>query len=211
MSLIPPESFSFPDDFSRSISRARALQERQRHARKTDLTASDAPLRSDAPSPKPKPAPPARAAIVRKPLFGKTKSRAVAIKANARPPGVKPAAPVRLTKSKSLRPADAIVDLAPKPESVATAAPMPRNQPDRILPVAPVQRRRRKRLQRFLTIEIPAVAVLMAAAAAGLTHQFADPIAVTALNIVTILAASVTAITPIAFFAKTPTLPTADR
>lgn len=254
MSLIPPESLSFPDDFSRSISRARVLHERQRYARKTAPRSPNEKRSALKPQPAPKPQPvpmpsakvevaqppkvekpaaepngdtgrvtkqsaPARAPIARKPLFGQMSNREVAIKAHAQPARGKTPAPVRLPKTPR---ANSIVDLVPKPESEVVPAPAPLanvaepaperpNEPEHVVPAPPTHRRRRRKLQRFLKMEIPALIILLAAAGAGVTHQFRDPVAVMALNIITIASAFVSAIVPIVLFAKPPTLPPNQR
>lgn len=237
MSLIPPESLSFPDDFSRSISRARVLQERQRYAGKKRRGKSRVPppvkLPAEPPQPAPSPAPvaplvtiaaapapetptetkvpaaPERTPIARKPLLGKTNARTVAINAKPRPPSAKTPPPVRLPKL--VRAENVIVDLAATPPMAKPVVAAPPKQRERVLPLPPVQRRRRKKMRRFLQIEIPSLTLLGLAAAAGLTHQFHDPVATLILNIVTIAAAFITAITPIALFAKSPTLPPNER
>jgi hypothetical protein len=66
-------------------------------------------------------------------------------------------------------------------------------------------------MMRFLKIEIPAVIVLIASAVCGFLRPFPNPGVILIVNAVTIAAACVVAITPIVFFAATPTLPQADR
>lgn len=232
MSLIPPESLSFPDDFSRSISRARILEECERYARKHTRTRPSRSKRArpvpqatvpiPAPAPEPAPAPiekptpvvpktppPEQPPIARKPIAAKPISRQANTTAKARPASVKPAPRVRLTKS--IRPEKVDVDLAPRRPNPPVTAQLPPKEAERVLPLPPVVRRRRKRSRRFLAVEIPAVVVLLLAAFAGLTHQFSDPIALMVLNGVTVIAAFVSAVTPIVFFAKSPILPPNER
>jgi hypothetical protein len=241
MSLIPSESLSFPDDFSRAISRARVLHEQERYARKNkrgkSAKRSEQPRAEIAPAPSmqprptleanptpepvvaepavtiapppQQPAPSERPLIARKPLLGKTSASAVALKGKVRPAGVQTPAPARLTKAD--RPAKVDVDLGQKAENRPVSATPRSGERERILPLPPVQRRRRRKMQRFWKIEIPAGVVLAAAAAAGLTHQIHDSSALMALNIITIAAAFICVVTPIVLFAKTPTLPANER
>jgi hypothetical protein len=223
MSLIPSESLSFPDDFSRAVSRARVLHERQRHARKTEPATAAAPKEPAASriqqSVKPAPAKenvsaPTPKLIPRKPMIRNISAPSVAIQSNTRPAGPKKFAPVRLPKPMRVPP-DVVVDLAkeakpPAPIAVAAAVNQP-NEKEQVLSAPALPRRRSRKLRRFLKIEIPAVIVLAACAWAGLTHQFGNPLAITILNYVTIAVACVVAITPIALFAATPTLPRSER
>ncbi|GEM_PF-3278351 len=212
MSLIPSESFSFPDDFSRSVSRARVLEERQRYARKTEKKAP--------PEPKKEVAAPVeaeraevktvkRAVIARVPRFGKSAAPKVAIPGNARPPGAKKVAAVRLAKSVRVPP-NVVVDL-PKEAAVWSAPIAQTKEEELVVAASAIPRRRSRKLQRFLKIEIPAVIVMIASATVGFLHPFPNPIAGIIVNAVTIGAAFVATITPIAFFALSPTLPPTER
>ena len=73
------------------------------------------------------------------------------------------------------------------------------------------RRRRKLKMRRFVIYEMVAVAILLPLAIIGLTQHFTTPALVWIMNILTIAAAVVAAVIPIAFFAFTPTLPEIER
>src|SRR4051812_19508289 len=160
MSLIPSESFSFPDDFSRSISRARTLEERQRLAGKTQPAAPAKPKEEPAARIEPPPRVeatsvkvpaakenvPAAKPVPRKVPFRNVSASKVAAQSNARPPGAKRFGPVRLTKAVRVSP-KVVVDLAKKaPPAAEIAAP---NEEQLMLTPPNAPRRRNRKMPRF--------------------------------------------------------------
>lgn len=69
----------------------------------------------------------------------------------------------------------------------------------------------RRKWKRFILIESIALGVLVPTAASALSHYFVDPVAVLAMNVLTIAAALVAGVVPILFFAIAPTLPRTER
>ena len=76
---------------------------------------------------------------------------------------------------------------------------------------APLLQRRRGKLMRFIIAEASAIGVLLLAATFALSSHPVDSALVSAMNIVTIVAAAAVAMLPIIFFAIAPILPRAER
>jgi hypothetical protein len=194
MSLIPSESYSFPDNFSRDLSRARIRNEIQ--SVRARVKPQSRRSRSVAPPPTEKPKP----------------SNGVSFPIVSRN-GTSPKAPVNgngRTSSELVH-----VDLTP-PSRIQMEAPRvspaKHDETDidaRVVP--PVKMRRRGKLVRFILTELLAVSVLVPSAMLALLHRFTDPTLILTMNILTIVSAVVVVIVPIIFFAIPPTLPRNQR
>jgi hypothetical protein len=189
MSLIPSESHSFPDDFSRSISHARV---------KDEVKAVRAAVKPQPRKARAVPIPAAPAAPIARPMPRTAPVQEPRLVSNVR--GPKPFGPVRSTKRVD-------VDLAPKQkQTAATQIEMPLG--DEIALASPqIRSRRRRKWARFLVIEFFAIAVLVPSAMAALSHYFSNPALILTMNLSTIVSAIIAAIVPIIFFAIPPTLP----
>jgi hypothetical protein len=189
MSLIPSESHSFPDDFSRTISHARV---------KNEVQAVRASLKPQPRRPRAAAIPPAPAAPIEPPTASSAPVKEH--KLSVSPRVTRPYGPVRSTKRLSARPVPALE------ESEATQIEMALG--DEIMLASPlVKRRRRRKWGKFIATELLAIAVLAPSAAAALTHYFVSPQLIMTMNLVTIVSAIMVAIVPIIFFAIPPKLP----
>jgi hypothetical protein len=236
MSLIPNESYSFPDHFLRAQSRARAQHQKNSAApakKPRESTPSRPVVRAPAPierapvaverppapvdrplaSVEPAPAPIARAPvpIIRAPV---TPPRAAAppvkVKPNVRPRGLTPRP---TAAAKPARPA-----FVPRPASQPKIAKSARHE------AAPAveefqfdlfpekthrraNRPHRGKLLRFFLFEGLAALVLIPCAILIFLRYLTDPTLITVTNIAAIASAIALAIIPIVFFAIGPTLP----
>src|SRR6266568_722514 len=194
MSLIPSESYSFPDHFTSTVIPSRKPKNAEPEPAPPEARRKK-PSIVALPNPKPQPAP---AAIRENPEPGRTQARAPAPK------------PVPVAKVP--RPAQAPT-VFENPRPVAASNP----QADFFETFAQSgetalsKRRDKAKMRRFIVCESAAVTVLLPLVILGLSHRPDNVALVWVLNIFTIASAVVAALIPILFFALTPTLPEIER
>jgi len=250
MSLIPSESHSFPDDFSRNINRARVLNELQ-----SAIPKPLAPQRAKPAEPLPKkPTPPAPLQMPaapeprasrpaptvpepRAPVPAAIEPRALS---PARAPKPIPIVPRNGTAKKFVANGNGSAAVShrkrfgPARGSAPVHVDLARNGANRVASARPTTARpipdarsyrhqmaanaalrlkedRRRRLTRFLLLELISLFVLICAASLTVSHELTDSTLRLLTNILTMIAAAAVAIVPIIFFAVLPALPRDPR
>jgi len=192
MSLIPDQSYSFPDHFLRDASRARAARDKAVAPEPVELE----PARPHVPVRTPVPVAPRTAALPK-------------ARANLRPaaPSARPAPPVKPVHAPRASVARAKIDIA-QPRTAA------RTYSDDDVQMEMFSERetrsskpRRSKFVRLMVAEAAALAVLAPSATLVLTRYLTDPTLILITNIVAITAAITAAMIPIILFAIAPTIP----
>jgi len=213
MSLIPSESYSFPDHFTRTVSHSRNQNgEKSRPSPvKPEAPRQKSPLPWPAKPQEPQnlaPALPSPVAAVRNSTSlppANSVSDVSQSGTTARSVGLAEFMRILQASSQPVEIVDAPQPSAPVPTLVDQEADFDMFAPQ--VERLPERRRRSPKFIRFMTCEAVAIGVLIPLAIIGLSRMFTDPTLVMLINIFTIAAAVVTAIIPIIFFALGPTLP----
>ena len=202
MSLIPDQSYSFPDHFLRNASRARAARDKNAAAPPPVKLepARERPVARESVSPTP------RAAALRTPVPPAPRSAALTkARANLRTPAA------NTRPSPAQRPS-----VAPKKIDIVQPRVAVHSADDVQMEMfsqreARSSKPRRGKFLRLMIAEAIALAVLIPSATLVLTRYLTDPTLILVTNIVAITAAITAAMIPIILFAIAPTIPRGDR
>ena len=222
MSLIPSESYSFPDHFTRTVTPSCKPKNEESEAASLE-TRRKKPSIVALPSPKAQPAPatsPENSEAVRSEPTVPVPNPA--LRQASAPPARIPEAPARkIPLPPTLTPkvrwntralAQNVIQM-----KLARPVAVSKSQPDFFESFAQnedgtlAKRRRRMKFRRFVTCESVALAVLLPLVILGLSHRPDNVALVWIMNILTIASAVAAALIPILFFALTPTLPESER
>ncbi len=222
MSLIPSESYSFPDHFTRTVTPSCKPKNEESEAASLE-TRRKKPSIVALPSPKAQPAPatsPENSEAVRSeptvPVPNPALRRASA------PPARIPEAPARkIPLPPTLTPkvrwntralAQNVIQMKPaRPVAVSNPPVDFFEKFAQSGETALWKRRRKAKMRRFIACESAALAVLLLLAILGVSRHPDNVALVWIMNILTIASAVAAALIPILFFALTPTLPESER
>ena len=202
MSLMPSESYGFPDHFSRCITRARVLNEIKALKTEPRRPRLSAPATVPVPAPvESLPEPPAPLPVAPTPRNGT--SRPISTNGNGRARIGKPYGPVRVPQRQH-------VDLAApeikseerKPRPVVVKKKSPNGHRPRAASHA--RRGRDGHMLRFVFVELAIIGILIPSAMLSLSQHLSDSTLIFLINMVAIIAAAALVIVPVIFFATAP-------
>ena len=207
MSLIPDQSYSFPDHFLRDASRARAARDKST----TPMPVKLEPARERPVARVPVPPTPPRPAALRTPVPPAPRTAALTkARANLRTPGgstrsAPPAKPVYGKRAPGTL--AKVVEIVQSRVAVSTRSTSNAQMEMFSEREARSSKPRRGKFLRLMIAEAIALAVLLPSATLVLTRYLTDPTLILITNIVAISAAITAALIPIVLFAIAPTIP----
>jgi hypothetical protein len=194
MSLIPDQSYSFPDHFLRSASRARAAK---------DKTTAPTPVKLEPARPRP----PARTPVPVSPRTAALPKARVNLRPPAASPSARPAPPAKPVHAPRAPVARAKIDIVPPRAAVRKYSDDEVQMEMFSAKETRSSKPRRSKFLRLMAAEAVALAVLLPSATLVLTRYLTDPTLILITNIVAITAAITAAMIPIILFAIAPTIP----
>jgi hypothetical protein len=239
MSLIPSESYSFPDHFTRTVMPSRRPKNEEPETAPVEMrrqkpsivalpTLTLKPkvrwnMRASAVDPAPggnndgeqlsneAPARPAQNVIQMKPARPARPPRVMPPPESLVPQNPVPPPPNPLVVAKPTRPVQAHLAESPRPVAVSNPQSDLFEMFAQSGETALSKRRCKAKMRRFIACESAALALLLPLAILGLARHPDNVALVWIMNILTIASAVVAALLPIIFFAFTPTLPEIER
>src|ERR1700730_954969 len=193
MSLIPDQSYSFPNHFLRDDGRSRAAK---------DKATAPTPVKLEPARPRP----PARTPVPVAPRTAALPKARVNLRPPAPSPSARPAPPVKPVHETRAPVARAKIDILQR-VAVKTTSTRPAQMEMFSAKEMRSGKPRRSKFMRLMVAEAVALAVLLPSATLVLTRYLTDPTLILITNIVAITAAVTAAMIPIILFAIAPTIP----